>query len=535
MDGLVEDLVAMGFEESRAREAVEKSGGGSISDAIDWIDQNRLPDAAAAPLDQAALNESTIPATESTASSSVYIRCDICGKLFKNQHEASFHAYKTDHESFSEALGPVVKPCSPEELNARKEDLQRRIKKFKELRKKRDVEEEIEREKKRRAEGKYRGNIRAEMRDIRMKKEVEERKRDKEEERVIRAKLLKQIEADRQTRNSTKHDAETVTGTTIKPTKCSLPPTDSCKIQVRWPDGRCFNRTFSPSDTLSDVHTWIQSELQSYENFSFQSTFPRRRYEEEDKSKSLQNLGLCPSACFAKFGQVRFSAATTTTTMRLTLTTSFSGNVVERNFDSKLTLLGLKERLVLVTGASVENMELVLKDVRNDFEEIINVFKGDEQHDKTLDQLGFRSGHSVHVIDDTLQFGVYDEMHCPPVLKLNNDDKARPSALREFIKARRAEAKKKAMFNQTHIGTRCVVQKDGSACNGHTATIRYVGKSHDDFVVGIEYDEPIGNNDGSLDGTVYFSCPPNYGSLVRPETIRIINNNERCEDEDNVI
>lgn len=39
--------------------------------------------------------------------------------------------------------------------------------------------------------------------------------------------------------------------------------------------------------------------------------------------------------------------------------------------------------------------------------------------------------------------------------------------------------------------------------------------------IGIELDEPVGKNDGSLDGKRYFTCGPRRGVFVRPERVEV--------------
>jgi tubulin-folding cofactor B len=36
----------------------------------------------------------------------------------------------------------------------------------------------------------------------------------------------------------------------------------------------------------------------------------------------------------------------------------------------------------------------------------------------------------------------------------------------------------------------------------------------------LQYDEPVGKNDGSVKGQRYFECSPNYGGFVRPAMVQ---------------
>ncbi|KAJ1897385.1 hypothetical protein LPJ66_003402 [Kickxella alabastrina] len=70
------------------------------------------------------------------------------------------------------------------------------------------------------------------------------------------------------------------------------------------------------------------------------------------------------------------------------------------------------------------------------------------------------------------------------------------------------------------VGSRCEVAMAAGDLE-RRGIVRFVGKTsfRPGFWVGIEYDEPVGKNDGSMDGVVYFKCAAEHGSFVRPDKV----------------
>lgn len=69
------------------------------------------------------------------------------------------------------------------------------------------------------------------------------------------------------------------------------------------------------------------------------------------------------------------------------------------------------------------------------------------------------------------------------------------------------------------VGDRCEV-----TLGGKRGTVQFVGKIPTiapGFWIGVQYDEPVGKNDGSVKGKRFFECPPMYGGFLRPDKLQV--------------
>ncbi|CAK9115448.1 150 kDa isoform (150 kDa dynein-associated polypeptide) (DAP-150) (DP-150) (p150-glued) [Durusdinium trenchii] len=76
------------------------------------------------------------------------------------------------------------------------------------------------------------------------------------------------------------------------------------------------------------------------------------------------------------------------------------------------------------------------------------------------------------------------------------------------------ETKEASMFSDGEVVT---------TQDGRKGTVRYVGRVSQLFPgywVGLELEEPKGNNDGSVEGSMYFKCPAQHGLFMRPSKIK---------------
>lgn len=135
--------------------------------------------------------------------------------------------------------------------------------------------------------------------------QVEERKREKAEEKAARERVRAQIEADKAARRARAGQAEPAvvapqpapaTSTTV-----ASPPKDykQTRIQIRLPNGTALTETFDKNEQLAAVRLFVQlkqGDEPGSTNFGMMTTFPRKVFGTEDFDLTLEHLGLVPSA-----------------------------------------------------------------------------------------------------------------------------------------------------------------------------------------------------------------------------------------------
>lgn len=217
----------------------------------------------------------------------------------------------------------------------------------------------------------------------------------------------------------------------------------------------------------------------------------------------------------------------------LKITSDANSVPFQKNFPLNIKIGDLKGKLELITGALKSTMKIKL--FINE-EPICDL----NQDDKLLD--GFVSSQDrdvrLHVIDDNLK-AQFDDVSNVPKFELTDEEYEKKSeSLRAFkmqnklgrfsqehsIKERDLIDKEKMESEKAKsikIGDRCEVEVKGQP--HRRGAVMFVGEVHfkPGIWIGVRYDEPLGKNDGSIDGKRYFECPNKYGSFVRPSDLKV--------------
>lgn len=139
---------------------------------------------------------------------------------------------------------------------------------------------------------------------------LEERNREKAEDRAARERIKQQIALDRAERAArfakTKEEVEAAKAAAllakqaemeVKRESSARERSTVARIQFRLPDGSSFTNQFPSDAPLEEARQFAaQTVGNTYGNFSLATMFPRREFTKEDYKKKLLDLELAPSA-----------------------------------------------------------------------------------------------------------------------------------------------------------------------------------------------------------------------------------------------
>ena len=316
MSTALESLIDMGFPKNRAEKALAKTNHQGAAAAMDWLfahsDDPDIDDPYEAPkghrlTDEPAASDGATGAGE--AASAASLKCDECGKQLRDADAAQAHAVRTGHSQFSESTDQI-RPLTEEEKKAQLEKIRQRMAERKQLKELEEKQEQVDREKVRRRTGR-------EISDARQKHEMQEAKKladmkrrekleEKQAKEAIRAKIA-QDKAERAARAKaassapTSQPAPTGASSSAGAPAASNPVAKkeytSCRMQIRLSNGTALTASFAPADTFSVVVDYVTANRTDGAGpFSLMTTFPRKVFGSESLEKSLQELGLVPSA-----------------------------------------------------------------------------------------------------------------------------------------------------------------------------------------------------------------------------------------------
>ncbi|KAG1382856.1 hypothetical protein G6F61_001888 [Rhizopus arrhizus] len=305
----IDTLVSMGFSHAKVKKAWKATNGAGLQPAMDWMlshpevsdePEEETEQEASTSTIETTIEEGEIKQEEQTASSLI---CNDCQKLFRDASGAERHAARTGHQNFAEST-EVLQPLTEEEKKKKLEELRVRMAEKRALREQQETAERKEAERIRRKAGKELTTAKEALETQEIKKAFELKKRERELDRIAKAKVKAQIEQDRKERAAKKEaakqahvkDAADAAAAAAAASQSTVKKEYSdARLQIRVPGINPIVNTFQATSTLSEVYSFLQS--QGCTNpFSLSTTFPRKTFGSEDQQKTLKDLNLVPSA-----------------------------------------------------------------------------------------------------------------------------------------------------------------------------------------------------------------------------------------------
>ncbi|KAH8862028.1 UBX domain-containing protein 1 [Schistosoma japonicum] len=213
------------------------------------------------------------------------------------------HSARTGHVNYSES-SDSVSPLTEDERKQQMEKLQELLRIKKVQREEQEKHEEFEREKKRRQQCKTLSSAKAKFEEDEIRRLIEQKKREKEEDRAYREKLKAEIAREQEEKRAREAGESLVITSNSAPVSNTAPKINPtiCRLQIRLPSGQPIKGEFGVNEPLSAVTLYVSQNWPNSSTFidpqsiHLMTNFPKQEFTDEDMSKSLLDLGLCPSA-----------------------------------------------------------------------------------------------------------------------------------------------------------------------------------------------------------------------------------------------
>ncbi|XP_070802712.1 UBX domain-containing protein 4 isoform X1 [Pituophis catenifer annectens] len=197
-----------------------------------------------------------------------------------------------------------------DDLAAKVERVTQKLEERREEKKKEEEQKEIKKEIDRRKTGKEMLEYKRKQEEDLTKRILEERNREKAEDKAARERIRQQIALDRAERAArfarSKEEAEAAKAAALQAKQAEMEARKEtsqkeksaiARIQFRLPDGSSFTNSFPSDAPLEEAHRFAAQIVgNTYGNFSLATMFPRREFTKDDYEKKLSDLGLAPSA-----------------------------------------------------------------------------------------------------------------------------------------------------------------------------------------------------------------------------------------------
>ncbi|NXJ15339.1 UBXN4 protein, partial [Odontophorus gujanensis] len=204
-----------------------------------------------------------------------------------------------------------VSSAQPEnDLALKVERITKKLEERREEKRKAEEQKEIKKEIERRKTGKEMLEYKRRQEEELTKRMLEERNREKAEEKAARERIRQQIALDRAERAArfakSKEEAEAAKAAALQAKQAEIEARKEAsqkersaiaRIQFRLPDGSSFTNQFPSEARLEEARQFAAQMVgNAYGNFSLATMFPRREFTKEDYGKKLLELELAPSA-----------------------------------------------------------------------------------------------------------------------------------------------------------------------------------------------------------------------------------------------